>query len=266
MQADFGLETEKFTMDDFHKLVLRDGQPDLLMLCKLARSPRKTIRDAAYRFMNGGRTLAENESRLKADRTALVGGADEVGRGALAGPITAACVVMKQDVVIDGIADSKSLTGARRRDLYCEIASKALQISITFIDNSLIDNEGIQHANIKALRDSITGMEVRCGYVICDHFTISNCKTTTYGIPKADTMFQSVAAASIVAKVERDRIMERLDDVYPDYGFRRNKGYGTREHTDALARCGPCDIHRFSFRGVGQIEGPTLWERQIAGG
>lgn len=265
MQADFGLDAERFMMDDFHRLVLRSGKPDLLMLCKLARSPQKTIRDAAYRFMSGG-TPAENESRLKADGEALVGGADEVGRGALAGPIAAACVVMKRDAAIDGIADSKSLTAARRRELYEEITSKALQISITFIGNVLIDNWGIQYANIKAMRDSITRLEIRCSYIICDHLTISDCKTVTYGIPKADTIFQSVAAASIVAKVERDRIMDGLDEVYPHYGFRRNKGYGTREHIDALTRCGPCDIHRLSFHGVGRVERPTLWERQVAGG
>lgn len=262
---DFELDAGGLSVKSLRKLVYHDDKPDLMMLSTLAGSPRKTVRDAAYLFMTCGGGPAENEENLKNGCPTVSGGADEVGRGALAGPIAAACVVLKQGTKIDGIGDSKSLTREKREELYDTISSRAVCISVTFIDHGIIDSQGLQYANIKALRDSINSLDSISDYVICDHFSIPDAGVPTYGIPKADTIFQSVAAASIVAKVERDRVMEHLDNHFPGYGFRRNKGYGTREHLDAISRHGPCAIHRQSFKGVGFLEKPTLWGGGLAG-
>ncbi|MBN2169206.1 MAG: ribonuclease HII [Actinobacteria bacterium] len=265
MQIDLELEAAGLSVESLQKLVCGGDEPDLMMLSNLARSPRKIVRDIAYLFMTRGGGPAENEETLKNGIPAISGGADEVGRGALAGPITAACVVLKEGSKIDGIGDSKSLTRSKREELYKTISSQAACISVTFVDQGVIDSRGLQYANIKALRDSINSLDSVSDYVICDHFSIPDTKVSTYGIAKADAIFQSVAAASIIAKVERDRVMEHLDDYFPCYGFCRNKGYGTKEHMDAISRYGPCVIHRLSFKGVGFTEKQTLWGQGLAG-
>ncbi len=143
--------------------------------------------------------------------------------------------------------------------MYSEIIHKAASVSVSFIDSSIIDHHGIRHANGRAFLEALQGIDDRCSCAISDHFPVEGTPFPTFGIPKADESFHSVAAASIVAKVERDRVMRSLHSIYPSYGFESNKGYGTSAHKAAIARIGPCAVHRRSFAGVSIQDEPTLW-------
>ncbi|MDD5448629.1 MAG: ribonuclease HII [Actinomycetota bacterium] len=214
--------------------------------------PRSSVRNLAYLCLRKGKSLRENEEFFRKGNLNLLAGVDEAGRGALAGPICAAAVVFKPDTEIEGINDSKALTPKVREELYDEIVSKAEGVSVVFIDAGLIDRWGIQMSNLKAFRDALGGLSSRCEGAICDHFVPPGCPFPTFGIPKADCTFQCVAAASIVAKVERDRVMRGLDRGFKGYNFARNKGYATREHLEALAQLGPSGVHRLTFSPLRQ--------------
>ena len=177
----------------------------------------------------------------------VVAGMDEVGRGPLAGNVVTACVVMPEDPLIEWIDDSKKLSESRREKVYEEILEHALWIGIGEIVPAEIDEINILQATRKA-------MKIAAGKVPADVFLIdavSNLGLQGKEIPliKGDATSYSIAAASIVAKVTRDRQMAEADKLYPEYGFARNKGYGTREHIEALKKYGPCPIHRRSFIG-----------------
>ena len=177
----------------------------------------------------------------------VVAGMDEVGRGPLAGNVVTACVVMPEDPLIEWIDDSKKLSESRREKVYEEILEHALWIGIGEISPAEIDEINILQATRKA-------MKIAAGKVPADVFLIdavSNLGLQGKEIPliKGDATSYSIAAASIVAKVTRDRQMAEADKLYPEYGFARNKGYGTREHIEALKKYGPCPIHRRSFIG-----------------
>jgi ribonuclease HII len=151
------------------------------------------------------------------------------------------------------------LTPSRREELYDEIMEKAISVSVSFVDAHLIDIWGLQAMNLKALGDAILGLDPSCECAICDNYKLDGLGIPSFGIPMADSTFQSVAAASIVAKVERDRVMLSLHARYPQYNFEYNKGYATPEHLKALELYGPSDFHRLTFRGVLREEAP-LWE------
>ena len=186
----------------------------------------------------------ENEARSRGYR--LIGGIDEAGRGPLAGPVVAACVILPEDAVILGLNDSKKLTPAKRERLYDEIKEKAIAYGIGMADHTYIDRVNILNATKKAMEDAIRSMKVRPDFLIIDavHLDID---IQQESFPKADYLSASVAAASILAKVTRDRLMDEMDIKYPGYGFAKHKGYGTREHIEAIKRLGLCPIHRRSF-------------------
>lgn len=223
---------------------------DPALLAKLARDPRLTVRKMAYRGLHRGGNLARNEDIFRRGSIRVLAGADEAGRGALAGPIAAAAVVFEPGVVVKGVNDSKLLTSGLREELYEEITRKATAVSVAFVDGRLIDKWGLQVANLKALGDAVVGVQARCHCVICDHFSLKGLPLPSFGIPKADSTFQSVAAASIVAKVERDRVMISMASRFPLYNWASNKGYATTEHLRAIREHGPCELHRRSFSGV----------------
>jgi ribonuclease HII len=215
----------------------------------------------AYRAFNRTRDLASNEEIFRVGSIRLIAGADEAGRGALAGPLAAAAVMFAPGVVIKGIDDSKQLLPQKREELYVEIIARAEYVSVAFVDPGLIDRWGVQLVNYKALGDAVAGLGGRCECVVCDHFALPGVGCPSYGIPKADETFQSVAAASIVAKVERDRVMTSLHGRTPFYNFEKNKGYATEEHLTALAIYGPSQFHRMTFHGVLFEElDANLWE------
>lgn len=186
----------------------------------------------------------ENEAREKGYR--LIGGVDEAGRGPLAGPVVAACVILPEDAAILGLNDSKKLTPAKRDKLYEEIKEKAIAYGIGIADHEYIDRVNILNATKKAMETAILSMGVRPDFLIIDALHL-DLDIMQMSVPKADSLSASVAAASILAKVTRDRIMEKMDSEYPGYGFAQHKGYGTKAHVEAIRKLGLCPIHRRSF-------------------
>lgn len=175
----------------------------------------------------------------------VVAGMDEVGRGPLAGNVVTACVVMPEDPVIPWIDDSKKLSESRREKVFEEIMKHALYVGVGEISLEEIDRINILEATKNAMRKAAS--EVPADIFLVDAVTKLGLKGKEIPIIKGDATSYSIAAASIVAKVIRDRQMIELDKLYPEYGFARNKGYGTKEHIDALKRIGPCPVHRRSF-------------------
>jgi ribonuclease HII len=190
------------------------------------------------------------ESRLHARGFSAVAGADEVGRGALAGPLVAAAVILPSDVHIEGLRDSKLCTKLQRERLAEQIEDVALAMSIVRVRHDRIDRDGLQRCNLQALRKALKGLDVEPDYALIDGFRLKRLTYPGLAVKKGDAVSSSVAAASIVAKVYRDRAMKRYHRRFPEYGFATNVGYGTREHWDALIRLGPSEIHRLSFYGV----------------
>ncbi|CAN5719668.1 ribonuclease HII [soil metagenome] len=190
------------------------------------------------------------EVRLAAAGFTRIAGADEVGRGALAGPLVAAAVILPVGAELAGLKDSKMCTRAQRERLARRIEEVALALSIVRVRNDRIDRRGLQRCNLEALRRALNHLEVTPDYVLLDAFRLRRMPWPGLAVKKADVVSKSVAAASIVAKVHRDAAMRRYHRRWPDYGFSTNVGYGTREHWDALDRLGPCSIHRRSFYGV----------------
>lgn len=175
----------------------------------------------------------------------VVAGMDEVGRGPLAGNVVTACVVMPEEPVLVWIDDSKKLSESRREKVYQEILEHALYIGIGQVSPAEIDEINILQATRKAMRAAAAN--IPADIFLIDAVTGLGLKGQEVPIIKGDASSYSIAAASIVAKVTRDRQMEELDKLFPEYGFARNKGYGTREHIEALKKFGPCPIHRRSF-------------------
>lgn len=190
------------------------------------------------------------EKRLFEAGFKRVAGTDEVGRGALAGPLVAAAVILPCDAEIPGLRDSKLCTRLQRRHLAERIQEVALAVSIVRVRPDRIDRIGLQRSNLDALRRALRGLRVEPDYALVDGFRMRRLPWPGLAVKKADVVSRSVAAASIVAKVHRDRAMRRYARRYPGYGFASNVGYGTREHWAALRRLGPCEIHRRSFFGV----------------
>ncbi|MGB3680926.1 MAG: ribonuclease HII [Rubrobacteraceae bacterium] len=183
-------------------------------------------------------------------RGAPLAGADEAGRGALAGPLVASAVILGESPAgIQGLDDSKAVGSAFRRSLYREVLGHAAALSVVSLPAWWIDRWGVGEANKEALRRAIGSLESLSGCALAD----GNLKLGP-GIecmPRADGQSAAVAAASVVAKVLRDRAMRHVSDRHGGYGFERNRGYGTREHRSALVEIGPCRVHRFSYAGVG---------------
>ena len=177
----------------------------------------------------------------------IIAGMDEAGRGPLAGNVVAACVVMPEDPAILWIDDSKKLSESRRETVFDEIMTHALYVGVGEVSPAEIDQINILEATRKAMR--IAAAQVPADLFLIDAVKGLGLKGRETPIIRGDALSYAIAAASIVAKVTRDREMIRLDREYPGYGFARNKGYGTKEHIDALKRIGPCPLHRNSFIG-----------------
>jgi ribonuclease HII len=183
-----------------------------------------------------------------------VAGVDEAGRGACAGPLVVGAVILPSGRRgrIAGLNDSKLLTPARRDDLYAEITERAEAWSAIVIPCHDIDRTGVHRCNITGMRRALAALEPRPAYVLSDGFRVPGVGVPSLAMIKGDQVAACMAAASIVAKVTRDRIMVDLHERYPEYGFDEHKGYVTREHSAALAEHGPCPEHRFSYVNVGR--------------
>jgi ribonuclease HII len=188
------------------------------------------------------------EQELAAQGLWPVAGIDEVGRGPLAGPVTAAAVILDPQDVPDGLDDSKRLSASQRDDLYEEIMARAIAVAIASASAAEIDRINIRQATLAAQRRALAALAVKPRYVIIDGNDFPDAMGCAgHTIVKGDAISASIAAASIVAKVTRDRLMTRLCPVYPVYGFSRHAGYATREHLDAISLHGPSPFHRLSF-------------------
>lgn len=178
-----------------------------------------------------------------------IGGIDEVGRGPLAGPVVACCVILPKNCDILYLNDSKQVPEKKREQLYEEITKKAVAYGIGVVSHEVIDEINILQATYEAMRQAVNSMKIKPEHLLVDAVKIPGITIPQRGIIKGDAKSASIAAASIVAKVTRDRMMAELDAKYPGYGFAKNKGYGSAEHIEALRKCGPCEIHRRSFIG-----------------
>jgi ribonuclease HII len=197
-----------------------------------------------------------------------VAGIDEAGRGACAGPLVVAAVILDPRKLsgLSGVADSKTLTAAAREEAYTEVMRTALSWHRVIIPAAEIDACGLHVCNIAGMRRALAGLSTRPGYVLTDGFAVRGLAVPALAMWKGDEVAACVAAASIVAKVTRDRIMTGLSDQYPAYGFARHKGYSTRSHMRALAQHGPCPEHRASFANVnGLVRDLPLEDEESAG-
>ncbi len=180
----------------------------------------------------------------------FIAGVDEVGRGAWAGPVVAAAVILDLDRLPEGLDDSKRLSRRRREALYDAIRRTARAFALGIVDAAEIDRTDIRRATERAMRAAIAGLHPRPDYLLIDAVDLPDVNIPQWAIIRGDQLSVSIAAASILAKVTRDRLMREYDRLYPGYGFARHVGYGTRAHQQALVRLGPCPLHRLSFRGV----------------
>lgn len=176
-------------------------------------------------------------------------GIDEAGRGPLAGPVAAGAVVLPKDIKLLYINDSKKLSLTRREELYTAITEQAISFSIGIVNAERIDEINILQATYEAMRMAVAGLNIVPDILLNDAVTIPGMTMPQENIIKGDTKSVSIAAASILAKVTRDHMMEAFGELYPEYGFGKHKGYGTKEHIEALCRFGPSPIHRRTFIG-----------------
>lgn len=205
-------------------------------------SPRqKTDEGQRYEIMS------VYERAAREDGFTLIAGIDEAGRGPLAGPVVAAACILDPSVPILGVNDSKKLSPARREALFQEIIQYAVGYAIAQIEPDVIDRINILQATLSAMRLTVERLPVRPDLLLIDAVDLKGIPVPVRPIIKGDALSVSIAAASILAKVTRDRLMDQYDTVYPGYGFIRHKGYGTAEHYAALDRLGPTPIHRQSF-------------------
>ena len=188
------------------------------------------------------------QREIKLERGELViCGVDEAGRGPLAGPVCAAAVILPDGYEIPGLNDSKQLSDKKRRELFPVIQEEAIAYGIAMVDEKTIDAVNILNATFMAMKDAISQLSVRPDLALIDGNRTTDFGVEAMAVVKGDARDASIAAASILAKVTRDRFMEEMDKQYPEYGFAIHKGYGTRRHYDAIREYGMCPIHRKTF-------------------
>jgi len=190
-----------------------------------------------------------------------IAGVDEAGRGSLAGPVVAAAVVLPAGCVLPGLDDSKQVDAPIRQQLDREIRAHAIAWAIGVVEARAIDARDILRASLEAMRQAVTSLSPEPDALVVDAVRVPSVRLPQVAIIHGDALSASIAAASIVAKVHRDRLLDRLGERYPAYGFEHHKGYGTPEHWDALRLSGPCPEHRLTYRGVV----PELGDEPIAG-
>ena len=192
--------------------------------------------------------LKADEEKLHEKNIEYIAGIDEAGRGPLAGPVVVGVIIMPKDSMIEGVNDSKKVSEKKREKLYDEITSEAIAWGVGIVDQNEIDEINILNATKKAVTMAISSLKVKPDLILVDALTnIDTCGIPYKSIIKGDAKEYSIAAASIIAKVTRDRIMRQWDEVFPEYGFKGHKGYGTKKHIEAIKEYGPCMLHRKTF-------------------
>ena len=191
--------------------------------------------------------MLTRENELMQSGYSFVCGIDEAGRGPLAGPVFAAAVILPPGLIIEGINDSKKLSPKKRDELYGIICEKAIAWSSASVDEKTIDEINILNATFLAMRMSCEKLSTKADYALVDGNCLPGLSIPSEAIVKGDAKSISIAAASIIAKVERDRYITEMAKLYPEYGFEKHKGYGTKAHTEAILKYGPSPIHRKTF-------------------
>ena len=223
----------------------------------LKRDERKSVQNIAIKMAKKLDSIRKEEERLELINTyenegyskgyLYIGGIDEAGRGPLAGPVVASVVVFKQNTTIEGINDSKKLSEAKREELFDIIKEQAIDYGIGIVNNEEIDEINILNATYLAMKKALNCLKNTPDYLLIDAATIPGINIDQKPIIKGDSKSISIAAASILAKVTRDNIMYQYDEMFPEYGFKSHKGYGTKEHYEAIEKYGITRIHRKSF-------------------
>ena len=230
--SDYDRLFEEYAGDD------REGVKKILESAHRKKKAYDDEKIRMYKMFEYERKYSDNE---------FISGIDEVGRGPLAGPVVAAAVILPKECDILYLNDSKQISAQKRELLYDEIMEKAVAVGVGMANQDVIDDINILNADYEAMKQAISKLSVRPQLLLNDAVNIPGVDIPQVGIIKGDTLSASIAAASIIAKVTRDRLMVEYDSIYPGYGFARNMGYGTAEHIKALETIGPCAIHRRSF-------------------
>ncbi len=196
------------------------------------------------------RDLWDYETKAREKGYRLVAGADEAGRGPLAGPVVAAAVVLPADAFLQGLDDSKKLSPTRREELFPKIQTQAVVYGVAVVNPEVIDKINILQAALLAMQQAVEQLQPVPDLLLIDGNQKTASSIEQWAIVKGDSKSLSIAAASVLAKVTRDHIMQDYHQLYPQYEFARHKGYGTKLHRDLIAEHGPCPIHRSTFKGV----------------
>jgi ribonuclease HII len=226
------------------------------LLAEYEKDTRKGVQNLVHQYRKKAKDLYLELERLEkmrcfekkyGDAYTAICGVDEAGRGPLAGPVVAGACILPKDAQILYLNDSKKLSAKKRDFLYDEICKKAVAFGVGIVSPERIDEINILQATYEAMQQAIGKLSVTPDLLLVDAVTIPNVAMKQVGIIKGDATSVSIAAGSILAKVTRDRMMEELDSVYPEYGFAQNKGYGSAAHIQAIKTYGPCPIHRSTF-------------------
>lgn len=254
------MDLSNLTIEEIKKIVSGSAEADGDLIIALMNDSRSGVREIHRKLMRARSAVAAERKRLarmllyeddlKARGIHPVAGVDEAGRGPLAGPVVAAAVILPDGISLTDLNDSKKLTAAKREILEEQIKKTALAWSVGVSSVAEIFKENIHRAGLKAMLRAVLGLELKPVHVLVDGFKIDLLECPQTPIIEGDGLSASIAAASIIAKVTRDRMMDSYHELYPQYGFNRHKGYGTPEHLAALARFGPCPIHRAGYRPV----------------
>ncbi len=249
-------EREKMSVSELQSLLYEAGKGRDEILEELRYDKRKGVKTLVERYekmlfrekeeSNRLAVLWEKERLLQKKGFLQVAGIDEAGRGPLAGPVVAACVLLPCGVELTGLNDSKKLSPGMREKLAGQIKDCAVAWGVGLVDNEEIDRINILNATEKAMLLAVEDMNVKPDYLLIDAMNIQT-DIRQEGIIHGDAVCASIAAASIIAKTHRDFLMEEMDTIYPQYDFRKHKGYGTLLHMKALTEHGPCPVHRMSF-------------------
>ena len=249
MEEKIGIIKEKFAAAEIEKLpfIIEEYKADL------RSGVQKEIEKALKKIDALEKEKARTQNLWKYEREyasyTYICGIDEVGRGPLAGPVVAGAVILPTDCDILYLNDSKQLSEKKREMLYDEIMEKALAVGVGVVSPAVIDEINILQADYEAMRIALSQLSIKPSVLLNDAVTIPGVDIKQVNIIKGDAKSVSIAAASIVAKVTRDRMMAEYDKLYPEYGFASNKGYGSAAHIAAIKEIGPCPIHRRSFIG-----------------
>jgi ribonuclease HII len=202
--------------------------------------------------------LYKFEEELYDTGSEIICGVDEAGRGPLAGPVVVCACIMPAFLRIPGINDSKQLSSKKREELYKIIVKEALAYNVVFVTVEDVDKLNIYQATKKGMLEAINGLKIKPNHALIDAMKLDELELPHTSIIHGDALSASIAAASIIAKVTRDHYMDKMDIKYPNYGFKKHKGYGTKEHLAALEKFGPCEIHRKTYAPVSKFYSKQL--------